>query len=105
VLGDDFGAIFLPHGSYADELVYYAEEIGIPAVDVIRWATQHGAQLMGRDHELGTVTAGKLADLLVVDGNPLDDLSVLQDATNLLAIVKGGQLVKDSLPDRATPDL
>jgi imidazolonepropionase-like amidohydrolase len=104
VLGDDFGAVFLPHGSYADELVYYAEEIGIPAVDVIRWATQHGAQLMGRDHELGTVTAGKLADLLVVDGNPLDDLSVLQDATNLLAIVKGGQLVKDSLPDRATPD-
>jgi imidazolonepropionase-like amidohydrolase len=101
VLGDDFGAIFLPHGSYADELVYYAEEIGIPTVDVIRWATKHGAQLMGRDHELGTVTVGKLADLLVVDGNPLDNLSVLQDATNLLAIVKGGQLVKDFLPDRA----
>lgn len=104
VLGDDFGAIFLPHGSYADELVYYAEEIGIPTVDVIRWATKHGAQLMGRDHELGTVTAGKLADLLVVDGNPLDDLSVLQEATNLLAIVKGGRLVKDSLPDRPTSD-
>jgi imidazolonepropionase-like amidohydrolase len=104
VLGDDFGAIFLPHGSYADELVYYAEEIGIPTVDVIRWATKHGAELMGRDHELGTVTAGKLADLLVVDGNPLDDLSVLQEAANLVAIVKGGQLVKDSLPDRPTSD-
>jgi imidazolonepropionase-like amidohydrolase len=102
VLGDDFGAIFLPHGSYADELVYYAEEIGIPTVDVIRWATKHGAELMGRGHELGTVTAGKLADLLVVDGNPLDDLSVLQDGTNLLAIVKGGKLVKDSLPDHLT---
>jgi imidazolonepropionase-like amidohydrolase len=104
VLGDDFGAIFLPHGSYADELVYYAEEIGIPPVDVIRWATRHGAELMGRDHELGTVTAGKLADLLVVDGNPLDDLSVLQDRANLVAIVKGGQLVKDSLPDRPVSD-
>jgi imidazolonepropionase-like amidohydrolase len=104
VLGDDFGAIFLPHGSYADELVYYAEEIGIPAVDVIRWATKHGAELMGRDHELGTVTPGKLADLLVVDGNPLNDLSVLQDPTKLLAIMKGGELVKDSLPDLPASD-
>jgi imidazolonepropionase-like amidohydrolase len=104
VLGDDYGAIFLPHGTYADELVYYAEEIGIPPVDVLRWATKHGAELMGRGHELGTVTAGKLADLLVVDGNPLDDLAVLQDRANLVAIVKGGALVKDQLPDRPTSD-
>ena len=53
VLGDDYGAIFLPHGSYAEELAYYVEEIGIPALDVIRWATKHGAELMGRGHELG----------------------------------------------------
>jgi imidazolonepropionase-like amidohydrolase len=104
VLGDDYGAIFLPHGTYADELVYYAEEIGIPPVDVLRWATKHGAELMGRGHELGTVTAGKLADLLVVDGNPLDDLAVLQDRANLVAIVKGGALVKDRLPDRPASD-
>jgi imidazolonepropionase-like amidohydrolase len=99
VLGDDYGAIFLPHGQYADELVYYADEIGIPPGDVITWATQHGAELMGRGEELGTVSAGKLADLLVVDGNPLDDLSVLQDRANLLAILKGGAFVKDDLPD------
>ena len=99
VLGDDYGAIFLPHGSYAEELAYYVEEIGIPALDVIRWATKHGAELMGRGHELGTVRSGKLADLLVVDGNPLDDITVLQDRANLLAIIKGGRLVKDVLPD------
>jgi imidazolonepropionase-like amidohydrolase len=99
VLGDDYGAIFLPHGQYADELAYYADEIGIPPGDVITWATQHGAELMGRGDELGTVSAGKLADLLVVDGNPLDDLSVLRDRVNLLAILKGGAFVKDDLPD------
>ena len=71
VLGDDYGAIFFPHGAYAEELAYYVEEIGIPALDVIRWATKHGAELMGRGHELGTVAEGKLADLLVVDGDPL----------------------------------
>ena len=97
VLGDDYGAIFLPHGAYADELDYYVREIGIPNLDVIRWATKHGAQLMGRDHELGTVEDGKLADLVIVDGNPLEDISVLADRANLHGILKGGRWVKDLL--------
>jgi len=100
VLGDDYGAIFFPHGPYAEELAYYVEEIGIPGLDVIRWATKHGAELMDRGDELGTVDVGKLADLLVVDGDPLADITVLQDRANLLAIIKGGQMVKDEL---ATP--
>jgi imidazolonepropionase-like amidohydrolase len=103
VLGDDYGAIFFPHGDYADELAFYVDEIGIPSVDVIRWATRHGAELMGRDHELGTVAEGKLADLLVVDGDPLADVAVLKDKTKLLAIVKGGKLLKDQLPDVLSP--
>jgi imidazolonepropionase-like amidohydrolase len=103
VLGDDFGAISFPHGPYADELAYYVDEVGIPAIDVIRWATRHGAELMGRGDELGTVTPGKLADLLVVDGDPVDSISVLKDRDNLLAIIKGGRLVKDRLPDRPLP--
>jgi imidazolonepropionase-like amidohydrolase len=103
VLGDDYGAMFFPHGPYAEELAYYSEEVGIPTMDVIRWATKHGAELMGRGDELGTVTAGKLADLLVVDGNPLTDIAVLQDRTNLLAILKGGHPIKDCLPDQHSP--
>jgi imidazolonepropionase-like amidohydrolase len=59
VLGDDYGAIFFPHGHYGDELAYYVDEIGLSSVDVIRWATKHGAELMGRGHELGTVVDGK----------------------------------------------
>jgi imidazolonepropionase-like amidohydrolase len=103
VLGDDFGAIFLPHGSYADELTYYTKEIGIPPQDVIRWATKHGAELMGRGHELGTVTEEKLADLVIVDGDPLTDITVLSEPANLLAIVKGGRMVKDRLGDLTGP--
>ncbi len=103
VLGDDYGAIFFPHGPYAEELAYYTNEIGISAVDVIRWATKHGAELMGRGHELGTVAAGKLADLLVVDGDPITDIAVLQDRAKLLAIIKDGRLVKDCLPDHRPP--
>jgi len=95
--GDDYGAISLPHGRYADELEFYVKEAGIPPLDVIRWATRNGADLMGRAHELGSVREGYLADLLVVDGDPLADIGILQDQVKLLAIMKGGTLVKDDL--------
>ena len=93
--GDDYGAISLPHGRYADELEFYVKEAGIPALDVIRWATSNGAELIGRGHELGVVREGYLADLLVVDGDPLADIGVLQDQSRILAVMKGGSVVKD----------
>jgi len=97
VLGDDFGALNFPHGSYADELAYYVEEVGIHARDVLVWATRNGAEVLGRADDLGTVTAGKLADLLVVDGNPLSDINVLRDPGALVAVLQGGRPVTDRL--------
>jgi imidazolonepropionase-like amidohydrolase len=95
--GDDYGAMGLPHGRYADELEFYVKEAGIAPLDVLRWATLHGAEVMGRGHELGMVRDGYLADLIVVDGDPLGDIGVLQDVARLAAIMKGGTLVKDEL--------
>ena len=100
--GDDYGAISLPHGRYADELEFYVKEAGIDPLDVIGWATRNGADLMGRGHELGAVKEGYLADLLVVDGDPLRDIAVLQDQARLLAIMKGGALIKDELSPGGT---
>jgi len=97
VLGDDYGAVFLPHGSYAEEIGFYVKRMGLAPLDVLRWATRNGAALMGREHELGAVEAGKLADLLVVDGDPSVDVSVLGDEARLLGILKGGAFVKDAL--------
>jgi imidazolonepropionase-like amidohydrolase len=102
VIGDDYGAIGFPHGPYADELEFYVKEAGIPTLAVIRWATKHGAELMGRGDDLGTVTEGKRADLLVVDGDPSSDITVLQDERNLLLIMKGGEGVVDRLDDVGT---
>src|SRR5262249_49643846 len=69
LIGDDFGGgAVLPHGPYADELDFYVNVAGIPALDVLRWATRNGAELMGRSHELGRIKPGMLADLLIVDG-------------------------------------
>ncbi len=97
VLGDDFGLFLMPHGSQADELAFYVKRAHIPPLDVIRWATVNGAELAGRAHELGSLEAGMLADLLVVDGDPSVDITVLGVPSRLHAIVKGGVFVKDEL--------
>ncbi len=101
VLGDDFGAINFPHGPYADELAYYVEEVGIPAMDVLTWATRNGAEVLGMGDQLGTVAPGKLADILVVDGDPVADINVLRKPDALVAILLGGRTVTDRLAARA----
>jgi imidazolonepropionase-like amidohydrolase len=97
VLGDDYGVFLLPHGSQAEELAFYVKRAHIPPLDVIRWATVHGAELAGLGHELGRVAPGLLADLLVVDGDPSVDITVLGVPARLRAIVKGGVFVKGEM--------
>lgn len=94
VVGDDFGAAGLQHGDYAKELEAYVKGAGIPALDVIGWATRNGAELLGMKDDLGTIEAGKLADLLVVNGDPLSDIRVLQDRANLNVVMKGGKFIE-----------
>ena len=97
VLGDDYGTVNLPHGGYGKELELYVTHAGLSALEVLTWATRNGAELMGMGDTLGTIEAGKLADILVVDGDPSVDITVLQDLDKLLAIMKGGEFFKDSL--------
>jgi imidazolonepropionase-like amidohydrolase len=97
VIGDDYGVSFLPHGHYAEELEFYVESVGIAPLDVIRWATRNGAELMGRGDELGQIAPGRLADLLAVDGDPSAEIAVLQDRKRMRAILKGGVFYKDEL--------
>ena len=93
VVGDDYGAIGFPHGIYGEELAFYVDVVGIPALDVLRWATVNGAELMGRGDDLGTVSPGKLADLVVVDGDPSIDIGVLSDPARVVAVMKDGRFM------------
>jgi len=97
VTGDDYGTGYLLHGEYGVELTYYVKECGIAPIDVLGWATKSGAEAMGRAHDLGTIEAGKLADLVVVDGDPTTDIQCLENADNVLAVLKGGVFEKDEL--------
>jgi imidazolonepropionase-like amidohydrolase len=102
LVGDDFGAAVAPHGDYAKELEVYVAGAGIPALDVLRWATRNGAELLGMKDELGTIEAGKLADLLVVNGDPSKDITLLQDRANLHVVMKGGRFAVKTLPASAS---
>lgn len=63
-------------------------------MEAIQAATMYGDQIMGMGEELGMIREGYLADLLLVDGDPLADVRVLQDANRLVAIMKDGKFHK-----------
>lgn len=71
----------------------------LPPVEVLRQATSSNAALIGKEGELGTVAPGAVADLLIVDGNPLADLGLFQEqGRHIPAIMKEGRFHKNDLP-------
>jgi len=99
--GGDYGFPFTPHGTYARDLWLFVKVLGFSAMDTLVAATRLGGELMGKPGELGVVTAGALADLLLVDGDPLADIEVLQDRAALRMIMKDGALHKAPNDKRA----
>lgn len=80
-----------PHGSNALEFVYMVEN-GMPAMEAIQSATLTTARLLEQQNELGSISAGKLADIIAVDGDPVEDISVLGDVS---FVMKGGAVYKN----------
>src|SRR5262249_8880820 len=92
-MGGDYGFAWNPHGDYAKELTFFVKSVGFSPMETIVCATRTGAQILGRAGEIGTVEPGKLADILVVDGDVLADIAVLEDRSRFIAVMQGG-LVK-----------
>ena len=89
-LGGDYGFGWNPHGDYAREISFFVKDVGFTPLEAIMCATKTGAEIMGRSHEFGTVEAGKLADLLIVDGDVLNDIALLEDRSRFIAVMQGG---------------
>jgi imidazolonepropionase-like amidohydrolase len=92
--GGDYGFAWTPHGTNAKDLQYFVELLGFSPMEALLSATKHGGAIMGMPNELGQIKEGFLADLLLVDGDPLADIRILQDKERLLAIVKDGKFHK-----------
>ncbi|RLS38397.1 MAG: amidohydrolase family protein [Planctomycetota bacterium] len=89
-MGGDYGFAWNPHGDYARELSFFVNYVGFTPLEVLTCATKNGAKILGRSHEIGTVEPGKLADLLLVDGDPLKDIRILENRAQFLAVIQGG---------------
>jgi imidazolonepropionase-like amidohydrolase len=99
-MGGDYGFAWNPHGDYARELTFFVRYAGFSPLEIITCATKTGAEIMGRSHEFGTVEPGKLADVLVVDGDVIGDIAVLEDRSRFLAVMQGGVVKAGRLAGR-----
>ena len=92
--GGDYGFPTSPHGAYARDLALFVDVLGFSPMETLVAATRHGGEIMGKPGELGVIVPGALADLLVVDGDPLADVTLLQDRARLRVIMQDGRLHK-----------
>ena len=91
VAGTDAGSPFNMHSALTRELQHYVEA-GLTPMEVIQSATLRAAQMQGVEKDLGTVTEGKYADMVIVDGDPLQDITLLQH--KIVLVIKGGKVYK-----------
>ena len=93
--GGDYGFAWAPHWTNAMDLQYLVKYCGMTPMETIVAATKYGGQIMMMDKDLGLVQEGRLADLLLVDGDPVADLGILLDPKRLLAVMKDGVFYKE----------
>ncbi|MDG2005199.1 MAG: amidohydrolase family protein [Novosphingobium sp.] len=115
LIGDDYSGVFrdvmeddpLDHkiGDYGREFAFYGGFEGLSAEQVLSWGTANaGAALMGGHDKLGVIEPGALADLIVVDGDPIADLSLLaRPQESLRAVIRDGAMVIDRLGGESHP--
>lgn len=89
---DFAGSPLLKMGTNAMELELLVKHCGFKPMDAIVAATRNGAKACGLESELGTVEKGKLADIIIVDGDPLKDVKVLQDKNKIKMVMKEGKI-------------
>ena len=99
--GGDYGFAWNPVGNNARDLEHFVKYLEFTPMEAIVAATKYGGEIMMMGDELGQIQEGYLADVLLVDGNPLADVTILQDADNLIAIMKDGAFHKRPSADRA----
>jgi imidazolonepropionase-like amidohydrolase len=93
-LGSDCGAPFTPNGTNAVEMEFFVR-YGATAMQAIEAGTRLAAEVLGLENLVGTLEAGKEADLILVSGDPLKDIRILQDKENIKMVVKGGEVLID----------
>jgi len=98
VIGGDFGFAWSKQGTNARDIGFFIDYYGYSPADALRCATRNGGlqMTMGSTEKLGEIKEGFLADLLLVDGDPIADVSILLNPDRLAVIMKDGQIYKNT---------
>ena len=94
VIGGDYGFARTPQGENARDIAHFVNHLGYSPSEALVCATRHGAAVMGLEGEAGMVKPGFLADLLLVDGDPVANVDLLRHRDRLIGIFKGGDAYK-----------
>jgi len=92
--GTDAGTPFNLHGENLGEIKLLMNYGGFSPMGAIEAGTRVAARVLGLEKELGTVAEGKVADLVMVEGNPLDNIDVLLNQESIRLVMQGGRIVK-----------
>jgi imidazolonepropionase-like amidohydrolase len=95
-LGTDCGAPFTPNGTNAKEMEFFVE-YGASPMQAIEAGTRIAAEVLGVGDRVGTLERSKQADMLIVKGNPLKDIRLLQDLSSMVMVVQAGNIVRDKV--------
>lgn len=99
VIGGDYGFAWSKHGTNARDIGFFVQYYGYSPAEALCCATRNGGlqMTMGTSDKLGELKEGYLADMLLVDGDPLADPAVLLNAERLVMIMKGGEIYKNTI--------
>lgn len=101
--GGDYGFAWTPHGTYARDLEHFVKLLGFTEHEAILAATAGVAAQFMQSHELGKMKVGYYADCILVDGNPLEDITILQDHDKLNVICINGRVHKAGRKEYVPP--
>ena len=92
LIGGDYGFAWSMQGTNARDIKFFMDYYGYSASEALVCATRNGGLAMRAEGDLGTLEAGKLADMLLVDGDPLADVGILTDKARLAMVMKDGEI-------------
>lgn len=97
--GTDFigGVKAFRYGDNSLELQLLVEKVGMTPMDAIIAATKNAAEAVGMEKKIGTLEENKIADIIIVNGNPLEDIKVLRNPENIIMVIKNGKIIKGKI--------
>jgi imidazolonepropionase-like amidohydrolase len=91
LIGGDYGLSITPHGTNAKDLSYFVDLFGMSPAEALLCATRNGGLAADPTGTLGTLETDTAADLVIVDGDPTKDITVLQQAERIVGVMKAGR--------------